>query len=181
MGVRLFRVKGSAGKVLDHRITFKLKGPFRWEPSFAVIEPELGCEAYGVVAALTEAEWRSITAHEKPYHLECVEVLTEAGVSICYSLFSRKCCYSQDMIPSSRYARLLYLAATYHRLPDVVIERYAALMEQGVKMTRYTKWSAPVTKKLVLYMPVKLAICFGFFGVPVLIVLLIIFILSYLY
>lgn len=134
---------GRAGFVEDHAARFTAKG-FTWlEPRFLALEVAVGERAHGVVAELTEQDWRQLSSHEDGYDEQPVQVHTDEGVLTAVALVLRADERVFEGLPSGRYADRLVRGAVAVGLPEEVVERYRYAAANGNGLTR---WLVPLVR-----------------------------------
>lgn len=171
----------TAAKVENHQILFNLKGVPKWEPSFAVLTPAQSQIAWGVVASLTEAEWRNYRKHEISYSETSLVAISADGTRhACIALTRGKGnrFTKSEIIPSARYAKKLLRPAKLLGLPKEVIEKYETFSRKGSRRTLYLGLLEPFVEKLVPYVGLKAAFLLTVASVFVALVLLVILIIS---
>ena len=128
--------RGRAARVVDHAVRFVAVGVPGLEPRFAALVASPGDEAWGVVATLSDAEWRRISAHEITYDRVQVDLVEPVdGHASALALVLARCHQGCEAPPSRRYGRLLAQGARENGLPDEVVERYRDLAERGPTLT----------------------------------------------
>jgi hypothetical protein len=155
----LVKRNGQAAYIKNYAVEMRLVGGARLiEPSFAVLFKNEKNTAWGVAATLTEKEWRKISGHEENYSLSTLTATTVKGKSLSVQALISKNVYPYEVIPSARYAKILYKSACYYVFPDNTKAKYLYFLKKGNKATLYAPWYVPVCKKLIPYLGVKKAI-----------------------
>ncbi|HMT02570.1 MAG TPA: hypothetical protein PKD00_04560 [Burkholderiales bacterium] len=165
----------------NHQISFKVKGFMPFEPSFANLEESINKKAYGVIIILSNDDLNKYIAHESSYSTKTVHVVdNNNNIHECTALFLNRVGYSENVMPSARYARLLHLGARYHGLPQDITKYYKSLQKQGSKFTLYLRFLLPLAWKLNPIIGRKTSFYGVLLGLPTL-VLVFIVILIYLF
>ena len=183
MGKMKERHNPVAAKIEDYQITFTVKGLPNWEPSFAALVPARNKCAWGIIATLSEEEWKKYRKHEKSYKEATLTVVTKEGRERKCSVLARREPEKDNRLeenPSARYARTLQQAAKKYSFPEEIIYKYSELMRKGSKKTLYFKWLVPLTKAIVPYTSLKVAFYASLF-LPLFLVLPLIYFFSKLF
>ena len=155
----LVKKNGQAAYIKDYAVEMRLIGGVRLiEPSFAVLFKNKKSIAWGVATTLTEKEWGKISGHEESYSLSALSATMAKGKGIFIQALVSENVYPHEVIPSARYARILYKSACYYVFPDNVKAKYLYFSKKGNKATLYAPWYVPACKKLIPYFGVKKAI-----------------------
>ncbi len=160
-------------KLIDYQVQFIVKGPSRLEPAFAGLIKQPGEVAWGILAEMPLPTWRAISRHEISYQEAMIDVTTTDGQRhSCITLTPKVKLLAQKTAPSARYARKLYLSSKKFQFPQQTIHHYKQHYQNGPKATLYMRWSTPIVKKLVPYMPATWAFVLSAFIIPGLILIL---------
>lgn len=155
----LVKKNGQTACIKDYAVEMRLiNGARIIEPSFAVLFKSEKNTAWGVATNLTEKEWGKISGHEESYSLNTLTATTAKGKGISIQALISENVYPHEVIPSARYAKMLYKSACYYSFPDNVKAKYLYFSKKGNKVTLCAPWYIPTCKKLIPYFGVKKAI-----------------------
>lgn len=171
----LIRKHGRAAFAKDYAVRMVHKGSVRFEPAFAGLVKAEGDTAWGVLAELSEQQWRSITGHEIDYTTQSLVVIDKDGTEHeCISLESA--CDEGDGaedLPSARYARILLNSAKHYQFPQNVIDRYADFYQRGSKVTLFAIGMPFYVRRMMRFTSIPFAHYSYLIGAPLIVITLI--------
>lgn len=172
--------KPVGAKIKDHRVSFKLKGISGLEPSFALLVPSPGDEAWGVLALFDKSGWKKASKHEVRYREVELEATIAPGLSKkCVVLLEKvRPSNRKEINPSARYSNMLYKAAVKYGFPEEVANQYKQFKDQGDKRTLFMPWVMPCHKKIRPYFSMHMAYTISL-SLPLLVVLFLMFALQF--
>lgn len=142
---------GTSAYLKDYKVAFLLKGPSRFEPSFALLQTAPGHKAWGVMVELTDQQWKNIARHEVMYQLQTVLITTaeDHQQHIVNVLMAKEIsCQNSPILPSARYSQLLRKGAERFALPLEVQRYYEKCESRASSFSQRLNWMMPVVKRL---------------------------------